>query len=465
MSRAQANAVYPAGPRVSLTLRPDEAAAIGRARVEFAEGASSLAGIRAGIALSWTRCRDRFAVDPRLSIAPPAGDAGARCLDRDVMLIEIGALAAAVESALGTGVVTVVDAEGELVGAWGEVRSASDARLMPWYAWSERASGTNGMGTALQSQALTSVRGPEHWCDGFQDLDCLGVSILDPVTGRAAAAVNVTTATGAMPEAAPSLLCSLSSSLRARMERLAAERGAEVAEAFRVAAGRRRGPVLALDAGARLVDADEAAVRLLGIGGTTPEQDLRRRRLEMPDLNAAVDRASTLAHSTPGWTGFAQLRLPRRQHDIEATFTAVMSGGHPVGFVVTFGKAEGVSLAVRDDGGRDAAATVAAHGKGRTLLLRPSEIALAHAEGNTVWLITDQGRVRAVERGLTRLETTLQARGFMRVHRRYLVNLSRVREAGRGRRGELLLFADLPGVPPVPVPRSRATAVRARLGL
>jgi sigma-54 dependent transcriptional regulator, acetoin dehydrogenase operon transcriptional activator AcoR len=99
------------------------------------------------------------------------------------------------------------------------------------------------------------------------------------------------------------------------------------------------------------------------------------------------------------------------------------------------------------------------------LLLAPQEVRVAEADGATVWLITERGRLRCGERGLTRLEERLSDHGFLRVHRHYLVNLRRVREIAPTFRGGMSLVLDGPDRPAVPVSRRRSAYVRARLCL
>jgi DNA-binding LytR/AlgR family response regulator len=55
--------------------------------------------------------------------------------------------------------------------------------------------------------------------------------------------------------------------------------------------------------------------------------------------------------------------------------------------------------------------------------------------------------------------------GFLRVHRRYVVNLSRIREVERGRGGELFLVMDDQADPMVPVSRRNGPAVRRALDI
>ena len=90
---------------------------------------------------------------------------------------------------------------------------------------------------------------------------------------------------------------------------------------------------------------------------------------------------------------------------------------------------------------------------------------MAESEGNEVWLSTDQGRLRATSSGLDKLDNELANAGFLRVHRRYVVNLSRVREVERRDRGELVLVMDDSENTIVPVSRRNARAVRRVLGI
>jgi DNA-binding LytR/AlgR family response regulator len=101
----------------------------------------------------------------------------------------------------------------------------------------------------------------------------------------------------------------------------------------------------------------------------------------------------------------------------------------------------------------------------RMVLLRSAEVCFAESDGNDVWLATDQGRLRAATQGMDKLAAELAEAGFLRVHRRYVVNLDRVREVERGFKGELLLIMDDPATGMVPVSRRNAATVRRALGI
>ena len=99
------------------------------------------------------------------------------------------------------------------------------------------------------------------------------------------------------------------------------------------------------------------------------------------------------------------------------------------------------------------------------VVLAMPEIRYAEAAGNIVWLATDQGRLRAAAHGLDHLERDLSGSGFLRVHRRYLVNLRRVREIDQGFKGSLFLITDVRQRESIPVSRRHAPALRRALGV
>jgi len=101
----------------------------------------------------------------------------------------------------------------------------------------------------------------------------------------------------------------------------------------------------------------------------------------------------------------------------------------------------------------------------RMVLLRRPEVSFAEADGNDVWLVTEEGRFQAAVHGIDKPEEELAGGEFMRVHRRFIVNLSCVRAVDRGPRGELSLIMDRAARETVPVSRRNAPVVRRALGL
>jgi DNA-binding LytR/AlgR family response regulator len=102
----------------------------------------------------------------------------------------------------------------------------------------------------------------------------------------------------------------------------------------------------------------------------------------------------------------------------------------------------------------------------RLVMVPPAEIRFAEVDGNDVWLTTDRGRMRARARGLGHLVEALAGARFLRVHRRYVVNLDRVREIEPAFKGSLWLVMDAgPRREVVPVSRRRAAELRRALGV
>ena len=68
-------------------------------------------------------------------------------------------------------------------------------------------------------------------------------------------------------------------------------------------------------------------------------------------------------------------------------------------------------------------------------------------------------------RRIDKLEGLLRGTEFLRVHLRFLVNLSCVRAIDRGDRGELVLVMEITTRKAVPVSRRNVPAVRRALGI
>src|ERR687898_49501 len=138
----------------------------------------------------------------------------------------------------------------------------------------------------------------------------------------------------------------------------------------------------------------------------------------------------------------------------------------PIGTLAVFGAERGERI---ENGRQEPALIPPARIVGvsgeRMVLLRRPEVSFAEADGNDVWLVTEEGRLQAAVHGIDRLEEELAGGEFMRVHRRFIVNLSCVRAVYRGPRGELSLIMDRAAREAVPVSRRHAPVVRRALGL
>ncbi|WP_051215444.1 sigma-54-dependent Fis family transcriptional regulator [Granulicoccus phenolivorans] len=56
------------------------------------------------------------------------------------------------------------------------------ALIAPGFSFAEEDSGTNGIGTALEERKIFSVRGGEHFRESLQDMACVGLPIVHPIS-------------------------------------------------------------------------------------------------------------------------------------------------------------------------------------------------------------------------------------------------------------------------------------------
>ncbi|MEW2624134.1 LytTR family transcriptional regulator DNA-binding domain-containing protein [Streptomyces sp. NPDC048106] len=439
----------------------------------FVRGEDRVPGVRPLVAVSWHRCREQYRVDPHLAEAPVAVAGPGHPPEHDVVFAELGFRAAAVAhevSGLG-GVVTVADASGRILAEWGDqatLARAYDARLAPWFCWSESAAGTNGMGTALEAHGPVPISGPEHWCQAFHHWGCAGIAVRDVVTREPIAVLGICCWHSRLPASAASWLAHAAGMARHPLKRRARDSGTELVAAYTRARRCSGAPLAALDAGGRVVIADESAGTLLGVPASTPAIDPTLRwNPGLPELSAASRHATGQAAHDPAWVGATQIFAHPCDEPTSVGIRPVFSSGRPIGNLVSFGTRDG-ALLPRAEGAAHPAVRprrlVAVHGN-RMVLLRPTEVSFAESRGNDVWLRTDQGRLRAACPGLDKLDGELADAGFLRVHRRYVVNLGRVREVERGPKGELSLVMDDGSEEMVPVSRRNAAAVRRALGI
>jgi hypothetical protein len=437
----------------------------------FVQGDDDLRGVRPEIAISWQRCRDQYRVDPGLTAAPVAVAEVDHAGEHDAVFAELGFRAASLArevSNLG-GVVTITDASGRVLSQWGDQATrtvAAKANLAPWFCWAEGATGTNGMGTALMSYTPVLIRGAEHWCQAFHDWTCAGVAIRDVVTREPVAVLNISCWRSEVPGSAGSWLSNAAMMTQRILRRRAKDDGAELVAAFNNARSRSGAALAAVDPAGRVVLADDTAGVLLGIPGATPAPDPAVRwKPELPEFIKAAKYAAKQATHNPDWLGSTQIFTRLANEPKSVSFRPVFLAGHLVGNLVTFGMSEGDPLP-RAGGETPPPAQphrMVATRDNRMVLLWIPEVSFAQSDGNDVWLSTDQGRLRSASPGLDKLETELSDSGFLRVHRQYVVNLSRIREVERRLKGELFLVMDDQERTMVPVSRRNTPAVRRAL--
>jgi hypothetical protein len=439
----------------------------------FVQGEDHAPGVRPEVAISWHRCREQYRVDPHLAEAPVAVAEVDHTPEHDVVFAELGFRAASVAhevSNLG-GVVTVTDATGRILAEWGDqatLARAADANLAPWYCWSECAAGTNGMGTALEAHGPVVIRGAEHWCQAFHNWACAGIAVRDVVSREPIAVLNISCWRSPLPASAGSWLANAATKTQCTLRRRARNSGAELVAAFTQARAHSNTPLAAMDTAGKVVIADDTASVLMGVPASTPAIDPTVRwNPGLPELINATRYASRQAARSQGWVGSTQIFTHLADEPTSISIRPVSSSGHLIGHLVSFGASDGAQLPQAEAAvhPRGQPRRLVATRDNRMVLLRLPEVCFAESEGNDVWLSTDQGRLRAATQGLDKLEGELADAGFLRVHRRYVVNLSRIREIERGLKGELSLVMDDPTNEMVPVSRRNAPVVRRALDI
>jgi len=422
------------------------------------------AAVRPEILRSWHRCRDEYKIDPCQSRAPPADD---YCRDHSLVsarvVTELGSVGRSLlddVEALG-GLVAITDGAGRILTALGDrgaIRHGEQSNLAPWSAWSERATGTNGMGTALEDPMGILVRRNEHWCVALREWSCAGTTIRDPATGQPLAVLDVSSWRKPLPDA---VLPWLRRAVRG-IERELREQARRDATDLKVAlekAAPGRGPLVALDTGGSVVAASIAGMSLAGRSGLG-------RSMDYPALREIVRHGVSRARADRSWVGFAEPFVPSVGDIVPLTMRPVVKDNRVIGVLGSLGESEGEPVSLQTppaEPSRAAPRRILAVQGSRLIVLHPEQIIFAEAEGNAVWLTTDHGRVRARERGLEKLVNDLHDKGFVRVHRHFVVNSQRVSEIKRGFGGQLSLVMDPVCRRTVPVSRRRGAAVRRSL--
>lgn len=446
----------------------------------FTAGDDTVEGVRPEILTSWYRCREEYGVDPCLDRAPPAApEESAHSIERDAVFTELGGLAttAAREVSGLDGLVTVTDPSGRILACWGSqrlLRHGEDSNLAPWSTWSEWASGTNGMGTALECRQPIMVRGPEHWCRAFHAWVCAGVAVRDVVTHDPLAALNISCWKTPLPDTVLPWLHNAAAATEAKLRQRARHTGILLAAAFADARVAPATPLAAVDPAGNVVLANTEAAALLGTPADVPAyQSTHRWTPQLPTLTRLVRRAVERARQDPRWAGSTQIFVPFLAAPVPVSVRPVSTGTQVIGMLLAFGPPGGNPPfgECSDDlhhgamKARPLTSRVVAMRDERWVMLDPREIHFAEADRNNVWLRTDQGSLRATIRGLDRLEQQLEGKGFLRVHRRYLVNLNRIREIEPGIKGGLFLTTDTHTHETVPVARRHVPHLHQALGL
>jgi hypothetical protein len=260
----------------------------------------------------------------------------------------------------------------------------------------------------------------------------------------------------------------------AKLRQRARHTGILLAAAFADARVAPATPLAAVDPAGNVVLANTEAAALLGTPADAPAYaSTHRWTPQLPTLPRLVRRAVERARQDSQWAGSTQIYVPFLAAPVPVSVRPVSTGTQVIGMLLAFGSPGGnPPFGERSDEplvgtmqARPLASRVVAMRDERWVMLDPREIRFAEADRNNVWLRTDQGSLRSATRGLDRLEQQLEGKGFLRVHRRFLVNLSRIREIEPGFKGTLFLTTDTQTHETVPVARRHVPHLHQALGL
>src|SRR5215207_183226 len=290
--------------------------AIIAARERFLAGDDRVRGVRPEVATSWYRCREQYHVDPSLSKAPPASaldeSSAEHTLEHEIVFAQLGSAAASIASEVESlgGVITVTDSAGRILNVQGDKQTlhrARDSNMAPWACWSEWATGTNGMGTALEAPGPVLISGPEHWCAGFQEWVCAGVAVRDAVTHDAVAVLDVSTFRTHLPPQVAGWLTKAVAGARAILRQRAHDGAAELVAAFTRTPARSGEAHAVLDASGKVVIADEVASLILGVPARVPALDPAVRWQAGLNLEGLARHAIRQARLDDAWVGSTQI--------------------------------------------------------------------------------------------------------------------------------------------------------------
>lgn len=163
-----------------------------------AEIPESIEGVRPEIVDSWRRCRGKLdPLNPNLpSVLPKEFKAR---LDENELLVRIAYpyLVKFYECLHGTnhqfmladkdGCQLKVINEGDVLNEMTATKGFTNGKM-----YSEEATGTNGIGTALVLEKPVMIRGPEHFHILFDNVACYGAPIYDPANHRLIGCINIT---------------------------------------------------------------------------------------------------------------------------------------------------------------------------------------------------------------------------------------------------------------------------------
>lgn len=230
---------------------------------------SASPGLRPTIDASWRRCLVNR-VDPARDQAQFLIDGnGLEALrKRHARLISASAPFMIQSSSFlaETGTVMVLtDPEGTILDVEGDQRLRDEIariQLIPGASWSESASGTNAIGTALALGQPIQVHGSEHFCEGIQKWSCSAAVIRDPLSSSIIGVLDISGFSGAYNQYSLPLVAMTAERIENRLAELETAQQFKLLESTLPRLSSRDG-VLVFDRHGNLLKANEKAAGAL----------------------------------------------------------------------------------------------------------------------------------------------------------------------------------------------------------
>lgn len=253
---------------------------------------SRQASIRPEIASSWRRT-SASGLDPGARVDPGEAvpvDPASRLLRAAAPVLD--GLAAVLDQAQYT--VMLADREARLValrfGCPALRPALEQVGAVIGRSFTEDTTGTNSIATAFEMRRGVAVHGGEHYLQSFKRFACYGTPVIDPVTGRIAAVLDITCLVQDANELLRPFLLRGARDIEARLLDTAGLGQRRLLEAFQTASCRSNEPLIAFgtdlvltnSTGADLLQpADSTALQMLAAEMTGPPGLARRCRVDL----------------------------------------------------------------------------------------------------------------------------------------------------------------------------------------
>ena len=261
-------------------------------RFQLGETDAEMLDVPREILTSWRRSR-LSGVDPtrlQLPVAEVDQDSRLARTARPVLEATVGRMTGS-----GTGL-AVADRAGRVLWSRAADPRLDEATPHPGCCFDEEVAGTNGLGTALETGRLITVRGEEHFKRAFHHFACVAAPVPDPLSRRVLGAVTLTCRVadirlGALTAAVLAVVGEVQQALLAG----SGERERRLFDAFLAEPARRVAPVITLGADVFIANDEAAHLRV------------DHRRLWSRVLEAGHQDGPLVVPELDGWV--ARLRL------------------------------------------------------------------------------------------------------------------------------------------------------------